>query len=460
MTRRQVKIANAALTERVKPYPAYKESGVEWLGEIPAHWEVKRADSLLRYEKIQVEPSRISEHSVFHYSIPSIQETGDGVFESPSEIDSAKLRIFGQRLLISKLNPRKGVVVIANEKESPTICSTEFVPLDVGSCNMQWAYFLLASESTRQRLSAVVRSATRSHQRAEVDDVLKMWHMVPPPSEQTVIANFLCCETAKIDALVAKKERLIELLLEKRTALITQAVTKGLDPDVRMTDSGVEWLGEIPAHWEVKRTKNIARLESGHTPSRQNAEYWKDCRIPWFTLADVWQIRDGGKEYVIDTQERVSELGLAHSSARLLPKDTVILSRTASVGFSAIMGVDMATSQDYVNWVCHRDLRPEYLLYVFRSMDQEFQRLTMGSTHRTIYMPVVGQFSGPLPPVQEQREIVEFIRVETTKIDGLVAKVREAIEHLKELRTALISAAVTGKIDVRHDANPTSGAAS
>ena len=272
MTRRQARIANAALTEWVKPYPAYKESGVGWLGEIPAHWEVKRADSLLRYEKIQVEPSRISEHSVFHYSIPSIQETGDGVFEAPSEIDSAKLRIFGQRLLISKLNPRKGVVVIANEKESPTICSTEFVPLDVGSCNMQWAYFLLASESTRQRLSAVVRSATRSHQRAEVDDVLKMWHMVPPPSEQTSIAAFLGRETAKIDALVAKKERLIGLLQEKRIALITQAVTKGLDPDVQMKDSGVEWLGKNPAHWDVKRVRDIAdSLQTGPFGSQLHA---------------------------------------------------------------------------------------------------------------------------------------------------------------------------------------------
>ena len=277
----------------------------------------------------------------------------------------------------------------------------------------------------------------------------------PPLNEQRAIAAFLDRETARLDALVAKKERLIELLQEKRTALTTQAVTKGLDPAVQMRDSGFEWLGEIPEHWELKRTKYSARLESGHTPSRQNAEYWQDCQFPWFTLADVWQIREGGEDYVTDTQERVSELGLAHSSARLLPKGTVILSRTASVGFSAIMGVDMATSQDYVNWVCHGDLQPEYLLYVLRSMDQEFQRLTMGSTHRTIYMPDVGQFSAPLPPIEEQREIVEFVRLETSKIDTLLSKVRNAIDRLMELRTALISAAVTGKIDVRDKADLT-----
>ena len=135
-------------------------------------------------------------------------------------------------------------------------------------------------------------------------------------------------------------------------------------------ESGVGWLGEIPAHWQVKRTRHVARLESGHTPSRNNSEYWKDCNIPWFTLADVWQIREGGKDVVTETKEQISEMGLAHSAARLLPKGTVILSRTASVGFSAIAGVDLATTQDYVNWVCKSELRPEYLLLVFRSMNR------------------------------------------------------------------------------------------
>jgi type I restriction enzyme S subunit len=276
---------------------------------------------------------------------------------------------------------------------------------------------------------------------------------MPPEPEQRDIAAFLDGETAKIDALVAKKERLIELLQEKRSALITRAVTKGLDPTVPMKGSGVEWLGEIPAHWEVKRTKFAARLRSGHTPSRQHPEYWADCSIPWFGLADVWQIRDGQVEYVTETEEKISELGLANSAARLLPRGTVMLSRTASVGFSAIMGVDMATTQDFANWVCGPNLRPEYLLYVFRSMTQEFRRLTMGSTHQTIYMPDIGGFSTPIPPLREQDSIVAHLRGEAARIDALVAKVREAIERLREFRTALISAAVTGKIDVRGEAS-------
>lgn len=235
--------------------------------------------------------------------------------------------------------------------------------------------------------------------------------------------------------------------MAEATEEIQEARPRRFRPYPEYRDSGVSWVGRIPKHWTATRTKFAARLESGHTPSRQKPEYWENCTIPWFGLADVWQIRDGRKEYVVETKEKVSELGLAHSSARLLPKGTVILSRTASVGFSAILGADMATTQDFVNWVCGPRLQPEYLLYVFRSMEQEFQRLTMGSTHQTIYMPDVSRFELPIPSLEEQARIVAFIRRETAKIDGLVAKKERLIELLQEKRTALITRAVTRGLD-------------
>ena len=272
---------------------------------------------------------------------------------------------------------------------------------------------------------------------------------VPGRAEQLAIADFLDRETAKIDALVAKKQRLVGLLQEKRTALISHAVTKGLDPDVPMKDSGIEWLGAIPAHWDAGVLRRAARLESGHTPSRQHPEYWEDCSVPWFTLADIWQVRPGIQEYVSETNECVSEVGLAHSSARLLQAGTVLLSRTASVGFSAIAERPMATSQDFANWVCGDALLPEYLLYVYRSMRGELLKLTMGSTHKTIYMPIIAKLAGPLPPMDEQRLIVEHIRRETRRVDALNVKLAQAIERLREYRSALITAAVTGQVDVR-----------
>jgi len=231
--------------------------------------------------------------------------------------------------------------------------------------------------------------------------------------------------------------------------VLTHAVTKGLNAKVRMKDSGLRWMGAIPEHWTVMPIRRAARLESGHTPSRLHPEYWEHCIIPWFSLADVWQIRHGQADYVYETKEKISELGLENSAARVLPAGTVMLSRTASVGFSTIMGVDMATTQDFANWVCSPRLKPEYLLIVLRCMDAEFRRLKMGSTHNTIYMPDLRALRFALPPLDEQDAIVKYSGVITKQLDSLIDAADNAIGLFEERRAALVSSAVTGLIDVR-----------
>jgi type I restriction enzyme S subunit len=431
-----------------KPYPAYKDSGVQWLGEIPAHWEVRRADSFLRYDKIQVEPSEMSQDLVFHYSIPAVQETGDGTLESPSEIDSAKLRVVGKRLLVSKLNPRKGMVLVAAERDVPTICSTEFVPFEVRGCDLQWALYLFLAESTRQRLSAVVRSATRSHQRAEVAEIVKIWHGVPSVPEQRAIAAFLDRETARIDALVAKKERLIELLQEKRAAIITQAVTKGLDPTVPMKDSGVEWLGMVPEHWQAKRIKFIAKVGNGSTPSRENADYWGG-QYPWLNSGVV------NHREVTEASDFVTDLALAECHLPRVHPPAVLVAITGegkTRGMATLLRIE-ATINQHLAFIrpARGDCDAEYIRYVFHAAYQFLRDESGGggSTKGALTCKQLESMSIPFPPAPEQRTIVSFLDKESAKLDALVAKVREAIERLKELRAALISAAVTGKIDVR-----------
>ena len=276
----------------------------------------------------------------------------------------------------------------------------------------------------------------------------------PPFAEQRAVVNFLDRETARIDALIAKQETLIGLLEEKRTSLISHAVTKGLNPDAPMRDSGVEWLGEIPAHWEVERVKWVARMESGHTPDKKIDAYWNDGDIPWVSLGDTGQLKD--QDYIRDTEYYTNQLGLRNSSARLLPPRSVIFSRDATIGLCAITELPMAVSQHFIAWICNDNLAPEYLLRVFDAMQGELVRLTMGATLRTIGMPDVKTLKTPVPPVPEQGQIVTFVRKETAAIIALIAKVNEAIAHLTEYRAALISAAVTGQIDVREhpDSDP------
>lgn len=268
----------------------------------------------------------------------------------------------------------------------------------------------------------------------------------PPLHTQKRIAAFLDGKTAQIDGLIQKKRALLERLAEKRQAIITRAVTKGLNPTAPMTDSCIDWLGPIPAHWQRGNIRRFATMRTGHTPARTVPEYWDDCTIPWFTLADVWQLRDGKRIYIAETAESISEMGLANSAAELLPAGTVIFSRTASIGFSGIMPRPMATTQDFWNWICGPKLSPTYLLLLFRAMTQKFAQITNGSTHKTIYQPIAAGLEICVPPMCEQERIFETVSAAMQQIDSIQEKVNKSISGLAEYRSALITAAVTGQI--------------
>jgi len=179
--------------------------------------------------------------------------------------------------------------------------------------------------------------------------------------------------------------------------------------------------------WPLVNLRRVAQLGTGHTPSRQHPEYWENCTIPWLTLADVWRIRDDSVTVIDDTAERISELGIASSSAVLHDAGTVVMSRTASVGYSAILGTAMATSQDFVTWSPGPRLDARFLLHALRGFRDDILAMRMGSTHQTIYMPDIERIAVPLPPVLEQRAIADFLDAETARIDALIAKKRRLI---------------------------------
>lgn len=274
---------------------------------------------------------------------------------------------------------------------------------------------------------------------------------VPVPSleEQHLIAAFLDYETARIDELVREQERLREVLEERRSAL-TMAAVSGKLTNSEFKPSRVPWLPEVASSWDEVQIRRVAKLGTGHTPSRSKPEYWIDCVIPWVTTGEVPQLRNDRIEYLSETREKISMLGLANSSAVLHPAGTVFLSRTASPGFSGIMDSPMATSQDFVTWTCGQALRPRFLLLCLRAMRNDLLgRLAMGSTHKTIYMPEVEQLTIALPSVEEQDRIIQLTWEQLNTIDQTLESTHRHSELLKERRSAVITAAVTGQIDVR-----------
>lgn len=270
----------------------------------------------------------------------------------------------------------------------------------------------------------------------------------PPLSEQRAIVDHLDAETARVDQLVDGYRRIRDVLVEKRMAITVGAV-EGQLVSADRRPSRLTYLRTIPEHWAEVRLNLLAKLGSGHTPSREHPEWWVDTTFPWITTGEVWQLRDDRVEYVSETRENVSELGVANSAAELHPAGTVFLSRTASAGFSGIMARDMATSQDFVTWTCGPRIRPRFLLLCLRAMRGDLLgRLAMGSTHQTIYFPDIQSIRVPLPPVDEQDQIVEWVWTRLQAIDAAADAIQRQVSLLRERRQAVITAAVTGQFEI------------
>ncbi len=270
---------------------------------------------------------------------------------------------------------------------------------------------------------------------------------LPSLQEQRQIAAFLDHETALIDKLVSEQDRLIRLLLEKLEAISFRAVTRGYRRN-ELRESGVAWLGSIASKWVVAPIKTFARIESGHTPNRQVPAYWVDCKIPWVSLNDSKQL--AVVDVISETAVMISEAGIAGSSARLLPERAVVFTRDATIGLAAITARPMAVSQHLIAWVCdEQKVLPEYLLLVFYAMRRELERSTFGATIPTIGMPDVRKLVAAFPGISEQAEIIDAAFAEKAELETSITTVRRLRELLLERRSALITAAVTGQIDVR-----------
>ena len=317
--------------------------------------------------------------------------------------------------------------------------------LDEERLTYRYAAWALSSGFVSDQVSTLTRGSTRA--RINLDVVRDIQLPTPSVEEQLRIADFLDAETASIDSLATTERDLLDLLTERRAAGVTAAVA-GSDHTERHTSS-LPWLQTVPASWQEVSLGLLARMGSGHTPSRSHPEWWVDCIIPWITTGEVKQVRDDRRETLVETREKISKDGLANSAAELHPAGTVALCRTASAGYSAVMGTGMATSQDFATWTCGPLLDPYYLLWCLRAMRSDLLgRLAMGSTHKTIYVPDLQMLRIPLPPIAEQQKIVEQIRSQNRRIDRLIDAVRKQLDLLAERRQALITAAVTGELDV------------
>lgn len=316
-----------------------------------------------------------------------------------------------------------------------------------GPDSLAWLALCIRALADGGALSAGAERSTIDHLPAEKLRALRV--PLPGPEEQRGILTALDAETARIDAMVAERRRQAQLLIARRASLMFAAASGTLGPHGSRRPSDIPWLSTLPKDWPEFKLTRVARLGSGHTPSRSHPEWWVDCTIPWITTGEVAQIRDDRREVLSETRENISEVGLANSAADLRPAGTVVLCRTASAGYSALMGTEMATSQDFVTWTCAGRLLPRFLLFCLRAMRSDLLgRLAMGSTHRTIYFPDIESIRIPLPPVAEQQRMLDLADEQLASLGPLEAAIDGQITLLRERRRTLITAAVSGRVDV------------
>lgn len=431
----------AQALRRFDPYPAYKDSGLEWLGKSPAHWDAKPLKHLTAFTTGWTPPTGREDLYGGEHLWANISDLGPKVLMSTartisdSAIREAQLRIVRAGSLLFSFKLSVGTVSIAGVDMYTNEAIAAFSPSpEIETQYLYWAGPMFIPHNAQENIYG---APLLSRERIANASLLS-----PPIPEQRAIAAFLDRETARIDGLVAKKERLIELLQEQRTALITRAVTKGLDPNVPMKDSGVEWLGEIPAHWEVTPLKHVADFINGFA---FKPDEWGLDGTPIIRIENL----NGSENFNYTTR--------ALPAKYCADKGDLLFGWSGNRGTSFGPFLWWRPGKHYVNQ------------HIFRIVDYDVDKLwlywvLLGVTfyvekqaHGIIGMVHVTRGElGTVPiavlPPQEQQSIAAFLERETARIDALVAKVRDAIERLEELRTALISAAVTGKIDVREEA--------
>jgi type I restriction enzyme S subunit len=422
----------------LRTYERYRESGIEWLGAIPQHWDVVPLRHLVdccdgQRVPLNSEQRADRQGNVPYWGANSIMGFVDeALFDEDLVLLGEDGAPFFDRTRSVAFHS-KGPVWPNNHVHvlrPRTLETAKFLTYALNATD----YAAFIDGSTRDKLT-----------QGQMNGIPIPW---PGLQEQAAIGAFLDRETGKIDALVNTQRWLIDLLKEKRQAVISHAVTKGLDPIAAIKDSGVDWLGYVPAHWEVKKLKHLASLKSGGTPSKDNLDYWSG-NIPWASAKDL------KSDDLADTIDHITEAAIADGAAQLAPPGSVLVlvrGMMLARAFPVVrILVPMAINQDLKALNGREGVSNEYLAWLLRGTAPEtLNRLDeAGHGTKALRMEAWLSMPAPLPPLAEQVQIAAFIRTEIGKLDALMTEAAIAVTLLQERRSTLISAAITGRIDVR-----------
>lgn len=427
----------------MKAYREYKDSGLPWAPNIPKGWEIipiKHAD---HFQTGATPPTKINEFFEGDNIWANISDlSGKIVNDSFKHISDDALKVCSM-----SISP-KGSLMFSFKLSVGTVA---FCGCDMYT-NEAIATFLRGKNDLNYLYYAgpyfIVKNSNENIYGAKLlnqDLINNAKIFLPPLSEQKAIASFLDAKTKPIDDIIAKREKQIELLEEMKSAIVSRAVTKGLNPDVKMKDSGIEWIGEIPEEWTIMKTSFLFQLiGSGTTPSK-NAPNYADEGLYWLQTGDF------NDNYVNDTSRYITDYAVQNTSAlKLFSKGCLVIAMYgASIGKLGILNIDCYTNQACCVLGKEKDILIKYAFYVYKAGREALINESRGGGQPNISQDIISHFKIPVPPINEQGYLIDYLDSETSKIDSRIAKRRKQIELLQEYKQALITAAVTGKIDVR-----------
>lgn len=438
-------------------YPEYKDSGVEWLGEVPVHWDIfpiKRDLDFLTSGSRGWASHYADDGAAFirignltrdhiHLDLTDLQRVN-----VPEGSEGERTKVKPGDVLFSITAYLGSVAVVPDDIDAAYVSQhVALARFFKRRLLPGWIAYVTLSDVGKNYLSSQGYGGTKIQ--LSLEDVADLLVTAPPLCEQASITSFLDHETARIDALVEEQKRLIELLKEKRQAVISHAVTKGLDPDVPMKDSGVEWLGEVPAHWRIgalKHTLEVVADVDHFMPSTVSAG------IPYVMTGDLRRL---ASEIDLESCKQIAREDFLKLSRKIrTSKGDVIMARYATIGTVSYVDID---SEFVVSYSCVT-IRPRvnlatgmYLFFYFQSDSfvQGVSRMINANTQGNVGVGDLKEVEIALPDIHEQEAIVHELEIRLAKLDRVAVNSKATIDLLKERRSALISAAVTGKIDVR-----------
>ena len=424
----------------MEKYSSYKDSGVQWLGEIPSHWEVLRLGSYFSERKEKVsdkdyEPLSVTQNGIFP-QLDNVAKTKDG--------DNRKL-VRKNDFVINSRSDRKGSSGVSKYDGSVSLINIVLEPrkaLEPSFCN-----YLLKSTEFIEEFYRNGHGIVADLWTTRYDEMKQIKVAFPPLEEQQSMASYLDKATAEIDNAIAQQQHMIDLLNERKQIIIQRAVTKGLDENVEMKDSGVDWIGDIPAHWQVKKLKYIANTNSGSTPRNISGKGSPSSNIKWVRTTDL------NNDIVTDTSEYLSKQEMASASCSLLEPNTVLISMyggSGSFGKIGILGIEATINQALCSISANDDIQPKYLFYYLQSVNKIWMKFAASSRKGpNLNQQIIRNIHIAYPQSKDEQDmVVGMLEKSIRELNNGISQYESLISTLQERKQIIISEVVTGKIKV------------